>query len=581
MELGVIGDGPAVEAIIAATSDRSLSVRRIDADALTDDQKHDDAAFPETGAVVAPAGAPVFGRANDVFGRWVAVETGGLGGQPKADIHAAVSTFGPESACYGCLQTRVAAHSDGGAAEPTSAPATVRLAGAIAGHRLLSLCDGDAAGGRVREVPGADRTLLPVPNCECTSRSPDDTFGLQYREVEVEAALARAEQAVDDRLGLLATVGERESFPVPYYIAELGDTTGFSDADAADFAAGVDTDWDRAYMKAIGEGLERYSAGVYRTADATTGSVETVTNPIPPRRFVRPDCSETLSPDETIQWVPGKALPDGAAVSLPADLVRFPPTSQRFRPSITTGLAVGNSTVEAVLGGLYETIERDATMLGWYSTFEPLGLAVEDDHLAELDQLAGLHQRAQAKSLNISLLLVTQDIDVPVVAAGVHREAEWPQFAAGSAANLDPVAAARSALAEALQNWMELRAMGPEAAAAQGGAIAEYADFPPAAQAFVDPEQTVSPDSLGEPALSGRAELDAVCDRLSAVDLDAYAARITTRDVATLGFEAVRVLVPAAQPLFTGDAYFGERARQVPASMGFEPRLDRAYHPYP
>jgi ribosomal protein S12 methylthiotransferase accessory factor len=581
MELGVIGDGPAVEAIVAATSDRSLSVRRIEADALTDDETQDSAAVPQTGAVVAPAGAAVFERANDVFERWVAVETGGLGGRPISDIHAAVATFGPESACYACLQTRVAAHSDAGAAEPTSAPATVRLAGAIAGHRLLSLCDGDAAGGRLREVPGPDRTLLPVPNCECGSRSPVDALGLQYRAVETDDALARAEQAVDDRLGLLTTVGERESFPAPYYIAELCDTTGFSDADAADFAAGVDTDWDRAYMKALGEGLERYSAGVYRTADATTGSVATVPSPIPPRRFVRPDSSETLSPDETIQWVSGRTLPDGAAVSLPADLVRFPPTSQRVRPSITTGLAVGNSTIEAVLGGLYETIERDATMLGWYSTFEPPGLAIGDDHLAELDQLTELHQRARATSLSVSLLLVTQDIDVPVIAAGVHREAEWPQFAAGSAADLDPVAAARSALAEAVQNWMELRAMGPEAAAAQGGAIAEYADFPPAAQAFVDPEQTLSVDSLGEPALSGRAELDAVCDRLSAVGLDAYAARITTRDIAALGFEAVRVLVPAAQPLFTGDAYFGDRARQVPASMGFDPRLDRSYHPYP
>ncbi|ERH01182.1 MAG: bacteriocin biosynthesis docking scaffold, SagD family [Halonotius sp. J07HN6] len=334
-------------------------------------------------------------------------------------------------------------------------------------------------------------------------------------------------------------------------------------------------------MKALGEGLERYSAGVYRTADATTGSVETVPNPIPPRRFVRPDSSETPSPDETIQWVSGQALPDGDEVSLPAELVRFPPTTQRVRPSITTGLAVGNSTTEAVLGGLYETIERDATMLGWYSTFEPLGLVAKGDQLAALDQLAELHQRARAKSLTVSLLLVTQDIDVPVVAAAVHRDTEWPQFAAGSAANLDPVAAGRSALAEALQNWMELRAMGPEQATTQGGAIAEYADFPAAAQQFLDPEQTVSVDLLGESGLSGRAELDAVCDRLSAVDLDAYAARLTTRDIAALGFEAVRVLVPAAQPLFTGDPYFGERARKVPASMGFEPRLDRAYHPYP
>ena len=49
----------------------------------------------------------------------------------------------------------------------------------------------------------------------------------------------------------------------------------------------------------------------------------------------------------------------------------------------------------------------------------------------------------------------------------------------------------------------------------------------------------------------------------------------------SLGFEAVRVLVPAAQPLFTGEAYFGDRAREVPGSLGFEPRLEREPHPFP
>jgi ribosomal protein S12 methylthiotransferase accessory factor len=48
-----------------------------------------------------------------------------------------------------------------------------------------------------------------------------------------------------------------------------------------------------------------------------------------------------------------------------------------------------------------------------------------------------------------------------------------------------------------------------------------------------------------------------------------------------MGFEAVRVLVPGAQPLFTGEPYFGERARTVPEALGFEPRLDRPIHPFP
>ena len=573
MELAVCGGGPAVEAIVAATEDIDAPTRRVAPAALQDDSTE----LPAAGAVVAPTGAAVFEDATDHFDRWVAVEIGGLGGYAIETIDAAVTTFGPETACYRCLSQRVGAHEESTGDDPHGDRSRVRLAGAVAGHRLISLLAGAIDCGKITELPGTDRRLLPVPNCGCAATGePSRELPLTHRTVGVDDALTRAEQAVDDRVGLVTNVGERESFPVPYYIAEIADTTGFSDTAAADFAAGVDTDWDRAYMKAIGEALERYSAGVYRTSQATHGSERTLTTPVSPRKFVRPEGFEPPAPDDRIEWIDGRTLPDGETVSLPAEFVWFPPPNQRSRPAITTGLGLGNSTVEAILAGLYEVIERDATMLAWYSTFDPLGLVIEDDPV-----ITELTKRARAESLTVTPLLVTQDIDVPVVAAAVHREGEWPRFAVGSAARLDPIAAARSATAEALQNWMELRTMGSEMAAEQGGAIAEYADLPAAAQEFVEPDSQVSASDLGEPELTGTEELTAVCDRVSAVDLDAYAARLTTRDVDSLGFEAVRVVIPAAQPLFTGEPYFGERARSVPESMGFASRLDRSYHPYP
>ena len=243
-------------------------------------------------------------------------------------------------------------------------------------------------------------------------------------------------------------------------------------------------------------------------------------------------------------------------------------------------------------------------MLAWYSTFEPLGLAVSD---AEYRELA---RRARGEGLSVTPLLVTQDVDVPVVAVAVHREAGgddgaieggraaegggvdgrdgdesgsdgWPRFAVGSSANLDAAAAARSALAEALQSWMELRAMGPDGATDAEGAIGRYADFPASTRAFVEPAGRVPAASVGEEVPGAAAELDALLGRVADAGLDAYAARLTTRDVERLGFEAVRVLVPGAQPLFTGAAFFGERARTVPEELGFEPRLDREHHPYP
>ena len=220
-------------------------------------------------------------------------------------------------------------------------------------------------------------------------------------------------------------------------------------------------------------------------------------------------------------------------------------------------------------------VERDAATIAWYSTYDPLELVVDDD------AYRGLAARAGAEGLEATALLLTQDVDVPVVGVAVTREA-YPKLALGTAANLDPSRAARNALAEAVQNWVELREMGPDGAAEADGAIGEYATDPSPVEAFVDPDGRVPADSVGADTVpDGRDHLAAVRKRVTDAGLHPYAARTTTRDVRALGFEAVRVLVPAAQPLFFDTPYFGERARSVPESLGFEPALDRRLHPYP
>ncbi len=564
MDIGVVGEGPAVEAVTAALGDVDVNVLPVEAKLL---DGFDFAIVTDT------TGAGTFAAANEALDRWMAIEVGGIGGVAVADVDATVTTFG--DACYDCLRARVTSGGTEPAAEPAGTRSAVRYAGAVAGRRTIRLLAGDLVDDTIVEVPGPERTLLPAPGCECGSR-PDDALPRDHEETPLSDAVSRAERAVDDRVGPLGEVGEQSSFPVPYYIATVADTTPFSDVRAAEFAAGVAVDWNEAFMKALGEGLERYAAGVYRESALTTATADEVRNPVAPDRFVRPDDRPAYDPSHRLPWTTGERLDTGEPASLPAEFVQFPPPEKRYRPAITTGLGLGNSGPEAVLSGLYETIERDATMTTWYSTTEPLGLDVDGD-----EAFGELVKRAGAESLTVTPLLVTTDVDVPVAAVGVHRDGKWPRFAAGSGADLDPIAAARNALAEALQNWTELRSMGEAAAETESAAIGHHADFPEPTRAFFDPETTVSTTGLGEPELTGHTALEAVLDRVDDAELTAYTARLTTRDLATLGFEAVRVLVPEAQPLFTGEPFFGERARTVPESMGFEPTLDAAYHPFP
>jgi len=586
MDIAVAGDGPAVDAVEAALGDVEVNVMPVDPD-------RELLGRFDLAVVADAAGADAFAAANAALDRWVAVEVGGLGGHALSGVDAAVTAF--EDACYDCLRARVAAGDPAVDDRPRGVRSAVRYAGALAGRRTIRLLSGDPVGDTVVEVPGPERDLLPLPGCDCGTdpagppprsggTAEGDAGGGESGDGDAErpvsAAVGRAERAIDDRLGVVGEIGERESFPAPYYVATVRDTSGFSDVRAAEFGGGVDADWDRAFMKAAGEGFERYAAGVYRADRFERAPTGDVAAPVVPERFVRPDDAATPDPDGTLPWVEGEALATGEPSSLPAPLVFYPPPEPRLAPPITTGLGLGGSGTDALLSGLYEVIERDATMLAWYSTFEPLRLGLDgvDD-----GGFAALEKRARAESLSVVPLLVTVDVDVPVVAVGVSRgpDGDWPRFAAGSAANLDPAAAARSALAEAIQNWMELRAMGPERAADEGAAIGEHADLPDETATFFDPDGTVPAGSLGAPELSGTDELDAVVDRVTRAGLEPHAARLTTRDLDAVGFEAARVLVPAAQPLFTDEPYFGERARTVPPELGYEPRLDRTYHPFP
>ncbi len=583
MDIGIFGSGPAAESIRGACEDVGATVSTTDRDSMGE--------YDAVG-VVAPPSSGAFDAADDAADRWVAVETGGVGGR-LLRLDAGVSVYDEHSGCYDCLRDRVDSNlgqqprSD----DPTGDPNGLRIAGAIAGRELVLLAIGHDRGGTVHEVPGHEhepgpqREFLPVPGCACGADRDRSVDLAEADAADVEAgdgerslddAVARAERALDERVGLIANVGERESFPVPYYIASTADTTAFSDARAAEFAAGVDPDWDRAFMKALGEGLERYAAGVYRSTEFTNAPERTRARPVSPRAFVRPDDAATPDVETPLPWTEGVDLATGEEVSLPAEFVHYPPPSERYGSAITTGLGLESSGVGAVLAGLYEVVERDAAMLSWYSTFEPLALRTDDEGVAEL------RKRARAENLEVSLLLLTQDVDVPVVGAAVHRDGEWPKFAMGSGADLDAAAAARSALAEALQNWMELRAMGPGAAEDEEGAIGTHASFPTQTQRFVDADGTVDAVDVGpgDPP-TGRAELDALIERVTDAGLDAYAARLTTPDLERIGFEAYRALVPEAQPLFVGEPFFGDRARDVPEELGFEPRLDRAYHPFP
>ncbi|TKX76554.1 bacteriocin biosynthesis protein SagD, partial [Halorubrum sp. SD626R] len=189
MDIGLVGEGPAVDAVEAALGDVDVNVMPVEAGLLD--------GF-DLAVVVDTAGSETFAAANARLDRWVAVEVGGVGGVPLDAVDAAVTVF--ETTCYDCLRARVASGDAEPATETRGTRSAVRYAGALAGRRVVRRLSGDPVADTVVEVSGGEasggeRTLLPVPGCDCGD-DPGDALPREGEGRSPSAAPDAAERAV-------------------------------------------------------------------------------------------------------------------------------------------------------------------------------------------------------------------------------------------------------------------------------------------------------------------------------------------------------------------------------------------------
>ena len=520
------------------------------------------------GVVAGAVDDDIFSQANAKFDQWIAIQEGGIAGANVGDVHGSIAGFTPATGCYQCLTDRISDSQDN--SDRSTHTGGSFLLGALAAVTVLNAPS--QVFGHIIEYPQRRRRFTPSPACGCLS-PPSGEFELTYQDVTLEEALNRAELAVDDRVGIITNVGEVESFPAPYYLSTLSNPERFTSRNIPAQAAGVAIDWNEAYMKATGEALERHAAATYQAEDLHTDTPSELERCVPPAAFASAsDDAPDQHSDTAIRWRRGINLHNENQVWIPAEAVYFPPPEIRYLYPITTGLGVGTSLTQAVVSGLTEVIERDATMIDWYASGSPPRLEIEDSTFNTLAR------RARAEGLEVTPLRVRHDSDIPVVSTAVYRD-DWPRFAIGADAASTYTDAAIGSLSEALQNWMELRSAGKEKAATLSGKIGHYSNHPDTISEYVGPDQSISPrNPEHDPQNMG---LQFLLDQISSLGLTAYASRITTVDLDSLSFEAVRVVVPAAQPLFMNTEQFSERITTVPNTFGASFMSDHPHHPYP
>lgn len=152
--------------------------------------------------------------------------------------------------------------------------------------------------------------------------------------------------------------------------------------------------------------------------------------------------------DETVHWLPTWSLNTNEQVYVPLTscFANIPFEDDRFARWHSNGCAAGNTLEEAILQGMFELIERDATAIWWYNRIERPEF---DINLINSDYLRLLRSTLEPDH-DFWVLDLTHDIGVPVmVAVGRNRKTQGISF--GFGCHLQRELAAQRALTELCQ----------------------------------------------------------------------------------------------------------------------------------
>ena len=275
-----------------------------------------------------------------------------------------------------------------------------------------------------------------------------------------------------------------------------------------------------------------------------------------------------FDPDRVIDWTPAWSLTQHARKLVPFAYVfggAPQPEAEAFCTWDSNGCAAGNCLEEAIVQGVFELVERDATAIWWYNRIARPGIVLES-----LDQpyLLQVREHYAQAGHELWLLDLTHDLGIPVVIA-LAAETAGERYAAGLGCHLDLGMAVQRAVTELHQVF------DPEHRHAPLFTRSEIGD-----DRFLRPVQDGQDGqdgrdgSVGTAASHGNPRSDDLRDdvelcarRLAAAGLELLVADYSRPDVA---LATVKVMVPGLRHFWP--RFAPGRLYDVPVKLGWLPR---------
>ncbi len=365
---------------------------------------------------------------------------------------------------------------------------------------------------------------------------------------------------------------------------------------------------EEAKLSALGEAIERYaafqwdyeririgqaSASVITPAECVLYSQQQYATGLPYQRWHQ---------EIEIAWITGTELPSGEPVALPASLVYLaspPQLNDSFTAASSNGLATGKNLTNAILGGTYEVIERDAFMLTWLNRLPATLIRTPESGC----NAAHIIRHYNKFGVTVRLLLLHTDQAPYVVMAIAEDPSDNGIFRlVGLGCDIDPVVAVdksvfelcqlRSGMRTRMQNKSYKSRLGNIEAVRTLDDHALFHTMPEHAAAFefltqsgaeCDLHTLPKPDCETPEATLGHIVNTAVKTGARVAYAD-----ITPSDIRPLGPRVVRVIITGMQPIDFGFAQGrlgGARLYKAPVDWGYrtepltESELNQCPHP--
>ena len=170
-----------------------------------------------------------------------------------------------------------------------------------------------------------------------------------------------------------------------------------------------------------------------------------------------------IAEDEAMPWVEGFDLLLHTPTWVPADMITLDPAGKSGRRSrywqSSDGLASGNAMLEAVVHGLLERIERDATVLWTFRSDDDILERCIEPACLEDEAVDALAAQIEHAGFQLRLFDITSDMRVPAYFSTLAPianggEGFWRHFdlSSGMGCHASPARAAIRAITEAAQS---------------------------------------------------------------------------------------------------------------------------------